>query len=812
MKHPHFQQVITREVMALAAKLAKRKEPGRAGRPPRNNLTLVAKELGVGVSTLTHWHNGSSLPRDEQLGNLARRFRQADRSAAEALRAEFVNAKQTDKAADASELRIAGLAYWPLSGTHGRDGREIGSLDTILLRLFQLMHRKYKFEVRSGVDDAEKMIIERKNNAHVCMFDTPDRSAHSRTFHSPVRISINAVMLTMETDDSAMDETRKRLVSLLQPHDQEVDSPDFVAVALRPEVGYLYLQDTVRLKENELRRTEHIASDGRKLDLSASGFAEKLVTTCERYPTKTAYAIVDEFTALRILAVLAEEKRTTPATGNPALVFPLSTQASVRGGLRTSLPAFVTGLATVTAADERLVDTLARGLPMLLDQTEWVSMQYRNLYDRLVREVQRGLDKIKTCDMDCYRRLQAVQAEPVGIEELWNEGCAIQFAKYALRLNSEEPIESVARLNLPWRHIVEKVRGTLPLPQEGTESVREDRLRITYFPMGPVCAPEKYWPRIRQEFVKNPLRGAIDLSPLGFVGRLMHSFQHLADPVEVRCLVPRLILGKDPTPGEARTQETREDVRVGALETYDRARYWKFYRIPFFVPLNAVVLRRDLKAARISMQDLRLAIASEEDGREALREVRRQLRFVVLDAGAGSELFLLENLGFRPDKRRVVRERNAETYKKGLTEKYEAGTVRVLVVQVFNCLNVIKMLGEEDKGELVFDLLGAQNPMPELNAAIAVNRESRMWVDFFDYAFPRLLREEEERLAKLVGELRKDTIDYLLGLSVNDKIKGRLEEVANHFLCLDDAGRNRLPEWERILEKVRQAVQLPTAN
>src|SRR5262249_15579355 len=93
--------------------------------------------------------------------------------------------------------------------------------------------------------------------------------------------------------------------------------------------------------------------------------------------------------------------------------------------------------------------------------------------------------------------------------------------------------------------------------------------------------------------------------------------------------------------------------------------------------------------------------------------------------------------------------------------------------------------------------------MPEYNVAIAVNRQSPNWVEFFDYALPRYVREERHRLVEMVNEFHSETIGFLQDLINERQGSPSIRKVADHFLCLDDFGIDRLPEWEPILSEVR---------
>src|SRR5438552_1550357 len=83
---------------------------------------------------------------------------------------------------------------------------------------------------------AERLVRKRFNQINVCMFDTPDRSADLRTFHSPVRITINAVLLT--EDQGRIATLRANLEKVLLGLDNQFE--EYLPIALNPEVGYLY--------------------------------------------------------------------------------------------------------------------------------------------------------------------------------------------------------------------------------------------------------------------------------------------------------------------------------------------------------------------------------------------------------------------------------------------------------------------------------------------------------------------------------------------------------------------------------------------
>jgi hypothetical protein len=770
--------------------------------------------LNVGVTTLTAWNNGSSFPRPRQIDKLVDRLRPGDARARRALRYEIEAALAADSGD--SGINVEPLDYWPFSGTRRRvvgSGDDEGFLETILKHsLGPHQGREVMFgKPRTGADDAEQRVYRRSNQVNVCMFDTLGRSAELHTFHSPIQMTINAVVLSEGRDGA--ERARTDLEGLLLSEHRRFHQ--FVPVALRPEIGFRYLRDNLRFRGLE----EAIDREGLRLD--PASFAETLIRAHEQRCRRdsVAFAIVDELTALRVLSELAERKLNHGLRWHAGLVFPLSTQASTRLDAKRRLPVFTAGLATAWVGADTLVDLLRRGLMATLAQTEFVATHYYQLYQRLRDEIQECLNRVERADADCHRRLQDLQREPVGIESLWNEGCAIQVAQHTLRLSAGEPLDVLDTLNLPWRHVVGRVRAMLPSPREGTESVRESRFRLAFLPLEPVvCTPKT--DSGKQKLTFNLARRTLDLSVLGFAGRFLRPVQHLADPVQIGS-----------SEQEARVtafSDRAEDVRIGRMETYDRGRFWKFYRVPFFVPLNAVVLASELKRLDLDVHALRRAVSpytpftNEHDLKEAQR-IRGMLRFVVLDAGAGSELFLQEEDGFSPAKRIVIRNRSVPDYAEALKPE-EGASIRVLVVQTFNCLRV--QLYKHGEAVLLFDVGNVAEPMsgplapltktiphlwmPEYNVPISVNRDSRMWIEFFDYAFPKHLREDCRELVELVDLLRTDTIGELQSL-LDERDHARACDIAQHFLCLDSFGVDRLPEWEPILRVVRTRHS-PTAQ
>src|SRR5262249_48581564 len=224
--------------------------------------------------------------------------------------------------------------------------------------------------------------------------------------------------------------------------------------------------------------------------LNEKSFAGKLLKVHSMCAGQTAVAIVDEMTTLRLLGELSKRRKADPEIKwQPVLVFPLATQSSLQHESKRNLPMFITGLATVWTGDEKLIAFLERGLRMLLAQTELVANLYHRLYEMLVSELNTRLQEVESADPGCHRRLHNTQKDLVRIERLWNEGTAIQFAQYALRLNSREPIDVIERLNLSWTPIIGRVREILPQPPEGTQSVREGHFRVGYLPLRP-CAKQ----------------------------------------------------------------------------------------------------------------------------------------------------------------------------------------------------------------------------------------------------------------------------------------------------------------------------------
>jgi len=791
MRYHDFSKMFTSEIQRLTVLEAATPPAGRRRR--RSSLRAIARALGVSPSTPSSWAQGAAFPRGELLPKIAHYFYPEGGSQAASLLERLQAAGDAGKEVTLEELRDrramrVAYVHWPPFSTDPQpeqptDPTEPGFLNNVHQRFLDLGERRAERVSREGVDDALEKLRSGACDTMLGLFDTTDRALEAFCLHSPCRVSLNAVCLWPRTSELVDGHLEHLQTVLTVPrHDAQVlqESSKIRPIALRREVGYLYLTNTLGFTPREVVLVSR---------LDPAEYTSTLIQLAKS-AEPTPVVVVDELTALRVVEKLHESGE------RPLLIFPLATERSSRKPPKRLLPAYLVGLISVSEKQPVLKQYLTRALQLLLlTEIEITTTYYQKLYEQLVLEVQRCL---KGLDDQALAILKRLQAEPVTSDAEWSHACAIQYARFTLRLSQEEELSVFEQLNLPWRHILHRVRERIgPLP-EGTEPLSTGKYRLAYRVTDPVCRDPG------DLFVPSASRTKVDLKYFGFLGRLLEPFQHLADPYRVTAIVePKQWMVRHYGVPEV-LDVPEDDVRIGLFETLDRASKYVFFRTPYFMPLNAIVLRDDPAEPTDALESMRQILTRRESDAPG----RKRTRPVVLRGGAAFE-YLLHKVFFDLKDLHVIEKLKPDLYATELeAAKRSVEEWRVVVVDVMTCLQVLQRL--KGRGRLVFPLIpgGKDNiSMPEFNVGIGVRRESTHWVGFFRYGFDRLLREESKQIAWHVRHLYDDVVALLKerfsNLAGLDK-EGNWEQVdceamATSFLCLTRIPPQALdPAWEEV--------------
>jgi transcriptional regulator with XRE-family HTH domain len=724
---------LARLVEEQISRLKDQPGPKRKRRPA--SLRALARRIGVSPAALNAWTLGNSFPREEHIPRLVKCFYPDGGVEAGEFERKVREARGRDEILDVDDLRsgrqlkVSYLSYAPFCGVPDANGNPQFFLDKFFNRLIELSHLEQQAFPNDPLKDAPDLLRSGQRDVRLCMLDTPSLTLDIYALHSPCRVSLNAVCMRQGLTQGRIQEIQEVLTR--PRHDLQ---KTVLPITLPAEVSSLYLRDTLGFKDDRVTIVEQY-----KTPQYVSRFLE-VVRGAEQGITPVFLA--DELTALRVLRdICAANKRAT-------LVFPIATEKSSQDLPKRQLPAFLLSLASVSERQKHLKKYLQKALRLiLLTEIEIAAGLYKELYDELVKTVD---DCLKLLDDDDLRFLKETQREPVVNDSVWRQACAIQFARFTLRLSAEEELAVLEEPSLPWRHILHRVRERIgPLPQ-GTEPLSEGKFKLAYRVTDPVCTVPKRGP-----YLRDPKRKPddIDLSDFGFLGKLLKPFQHLVDPLEIRLL-------DDPYDWARKLPSsfTQDDIRIGLYETLDLTLNWDFFRTPYSPWLNAVVLRDDIKRITNPLKDLRNILTGNEDDDNIITS--QSVAPVVLFGGAAYE-YLLHNQPFREQQIQFVPSLNPAVYaQKLLATRGETGKrIGIAVVGVMTCLRVLEEL--KGKGKLVFPLLGSPH-LPSFNVGVAINRQSEQWARYLPNVLSVALRENTERIAAQLHDLYLAIVEEVL--------------------------------------------------
>ncbi len=619
------------------------------------------------------------------------------------------------------------------------------------------------------------MLIEGRLDAALAIPELIDGGG-VRTLHSPVRLTLNAVVLLGSGPEALAN------LKVLEEALQEVGSGgrESISNRFRPIVvaggpGDHYVRNTLKFgtsvdlvdsSPDGILEPPTVEQQGREFPWRLANrmvemHSAKIAKDAEEWPIP--FVLADELEAIEVVRLLYSE---FPLVAKMArLVFPLATLRSSKSLPKRQLPIHLIGLASLEesrdSSQNQAVTFVERSLRiLLLSEVELCSDYLFKLYKALVVRVKEFLEGYKSECPDGFEYLKGIQKEPCAEDSQWAHACAIQFARYCLRLNREEEIWAVEELNLPWKHILANVRERAKDIPEGTEPLSEGKFRLGFRVFEPFCRD----PRIvvsgsvgnKTEgstilSIPTSATGVIDLRNMGFLGKMMRHFQHLADPA--------MITPRNESSEWLDARAALDDIRVGWFETYEKSRQWRFFRSNCFLQLNAVIYTKGLNDEGI--RDLEDSVEFGLTGKhraEPLNGHLRQVRGVVLKGGSGSE-YLRYEMGLRTDMLEPILELDARKY----TAKLHERKADFALVDLMHCFEILDEL--KGDGRLLFPIAGignvpnGANPLPEYNLGIGINRDAPRWIEYAQYAAARLTTDKKDYLRQIVAELRDELIE-----------------------------------------------------
>lgn len=356
------------------------------------------------AETIRDYLRGTKLPSQENLKALL--------DVLEAAPDQREEVDQAFKAADAAKKDVHSLAdqpfgkrfqlgflkdpFAPFTGTDDR------FVDRFLARAlgFAGFDLHAPQEIAEFDFDRRVEMVESREADLVVNLETPSRLRKLEFFTTPIRVSLNGVALRAFRDVDAM------CSRLLGARPDSGPLPSRI-LTIHNEVGDGYLQRLMgdRLWMEATRRL--------KPTLDPPALARDLTDLAKEQPT---ILFCDEVTALRVLRAL---------DGNGQLLFPLSTDMSILSSQpRCGLPAHILGIGyrrphgsaeqrRRDADDARLLQDIFTTFLRL--EVETTAIDYHDLYDKLVDEVNKCLRHNPVFFVDGVRRVDATGRETATI-------------------------------------------------------------------------------------------------------------------------------------------------------------------------------------------------------------------------------------------------------------------------------------------------------------------------------------------------------------------------------------------------------------
>jgi hypothetical protein len=695
-----------------------------------------------------NWRSGKVLPREEYRQSLAKYIASHTSEDFTAVLARLNEAARPDF--DSNTLRIGRIDHPPYCSI---TDPPTGLLDGMFFRYAKLDRRSVRWVIHearpryTGEQDAIQALVDQTADVAIGFYDTIPRSPRIHCFHSSLRTTFNA---TVRVDSPEHLLALKHLQSAFVNPKLAADLlGDYRVLVLQNGIAKQYLE----VIDFPMSLLQTVSS------MQVEAYEERLSSD------RKLIAFGDELTMLHLMARLNRREVST------CLLFPLTTRRSAQNSeYKRQLPGFIVGLASVSRANEALVDELERCLRLMLETDRYtISSVLEEAYLKTVELIRTELGTLPGwIRQDWFRHIQAESAED---PEKIDLALAHRATRYLMRLTSDDHTDGLLDLNLPWRQIVSLVRRKLgPMP-EGTREPSENGFSLEYRPFS--------------FFVKAPETSSpgelVPLASLGLLGELLSSMQAVVSS-------PRKIdrLEKD------QGFESAADVRIGTLRSFERMKDWRYFGLPFRVPYDVLFLRGHFEMDKV------LEVLGEGQFPAGARaivlkngSVRELLRYqICIDPAMISEVDRLDPKGFI-DQLADVRSKPGIILLDALSCMNILGTPQLDVISIFSGASV----------EVMKEWLGKA---PSLHVGIAVNRTRARWVEFFSDAFPVLAAESQHFLLRLLKR-------HYLGLRESLVSKGYSEAaatlLADNIFHLDGNIDAEFQEWKEVLQKLQGTLR-----
>lgn len=368
--YPRVSEIIEEELSRLA----------RAGGKPVS-LRAVASETQLSVPALSSWKRGERAPRRDNIRRLAAFF--YPDAAHESERGRFVTrlleaATQPTSVSGRStvdslleDFRIGVVEYGPFANADDPATFLTGMMD----RFTRESGITPNFQA-AAIHEAGESLKSGKYHLVLSLLATPDRSVRIKFFHTPVSVSVNAVILRRDlpSETEPRREFESALRRALTPRATTVPHETVTALIHPDEVGGLYTRISLDF--------DRVPAYIQRLErYSIEEYADKLLSGRGKGGTKLV-AIIDEFACLQLLDRL---------NGEGHLVFPLAESSNAMMHSRSARPIYPLSVG-INRDEPALSEFLSELLTLfLMCDFEHVAWLYTRLYQELVDTAVKGL-------------------------------------------------------------------------------------------------------------------------------------------------------------------------------------------------------------------------------------------------------------------------------------------------------------------------------------------------------------------------------------------------------------------------------------
>jgi transcriptional regulator with XRE-family HTH domain len=349
------------------------------------SVAALAKAVGVTPAAVSQWRTGQRRVTADHRAKMAKWFYPSSRDEQAAFIARLERADRRRRSAidvlDAGEELRVGMVEYGKFGNHRRDVH-YGLLGRLFQRFASFAALKSDAKdpfVRFSLEDPAERLQDQEVHMILGMLATVQRSRTMHFFQTPVRLTVNAVVL--EQDLSRWELPRRptatreakleRLREILSPHRPEAPISEIRMVYHPTELGGLYAANQLGYEfRDQLTIVE--AFDPQHYYRGLRG---------EPGERRLPIAIIDEYTCLELVL---EAHKHSPRSA--ALIYELGDLATA-----DTRPRFALG-AAVNADDEKWITFLDAALRLFID-SDWryIAYCFKELHEDITEIAERAL-------------------------------------------------------------------------------------------------------------------------------------------------------------------------------------------------------------------------------------------------------------------------------------------------------------------------------------------------------------------------------------------------------------------------------------